>query len=94
MWRRGRNGANPGMVPPRNRGSDIRSRTHGRDVLNGGSGSRSGDGGRRARVRATGRGRRRLPHFGPEAVSSAHLHHGWVREGEDGRKKGFINDME
>ena len=37
MWRRGRNGANPGMVPPRGRGSDRRSRTHGRDSLSGGS---------------------------------------------------------
>ena len=28
-------------------------------------------------------GRRRLPHSGPEVVSSARLHHGWVREGEE-----------
>ena len=33
MWRRGRNGANPGMVSPRGRGSDSRSMTHGRDAL-------------------------------------------------------------
>ena len=46
MWRRGRNRANPGMVPPRGRGSDNRSRTHGRDALSGDSGDgRSRNGG-------------------------------------------------
>ena len=90
--RRGRNGANPGIVPPRGRGSDSRSRTHGRDALSGGSGdgrsrhgggSRSSGGGSRAWVGAAGRRRRRLPHSGPEAVSSARLQHGWVGEGEE-----------
>ena len=51
----------------------------------------SGDG-RRARVGPAGRGRRRLPHSGPEAVSSARLHHGWAGEGEDGRRGVFRND--
>ena len=37
----------------------------------------------RARVGAAGRGRRRLLHFGSEAVSFACLHHGWVGEGEE-----------
>ena len=67
MWWRGRNGANLGMVPPQGRGSDNRSRTHGRDALSGGGGSKSkhgGDGGNRARVGVAGRGRRRLPHSG------------------------------
>ena len=42
MWLRGENGANPGMIPPQGRGSDSRSRTHGRDLLNSGnSGGRS-----------------------------------------------------
>ena len=109
MWRRGRNGANPGMVLPWNKGSGIRSRTYGRDVLNGGSGksrhdgsgccksgSGSSGGGRRARVGAAGRGRRRLPHSRLEAVSSALNHHGWVGEGEDiermgGRKVSEMN---
>ena len=95
MWWRGGNGANPGMVPPR--GSGSRSRTHGRDLLNG-SGSMgywSGGGGMMARVGASGRGRRRLPHPGPEAVSSARLDHGWVREGEEMEsKKGFKNEFE
>ena len=46
MWRRGRNRANPGMVPPRGKGSDNRSRTHGRDALSGDSGDgRSQNGG-------------------------------------------------
>ena len=39
-WR-GRNGANPGMVPPWGRGSDSRNRAQGREALSGGS-----DGGR------------------------------------------------
>ena len=38
MWRRGRNGANLGMVPPWGRGSSNRGGTHGRNVLSGGSG--------------------------------------------------------
>ena len=98
MWRRGRNGANPGMVPPRNRGSGSRST---RDVLssNGGRSRHSGSGdcrsssgcsggGRRARVRASGKGRRRLPHSGPNVVPSARLHHGWVGEGEEMERMG------
>ena len=97
MWRREGNGANPGMVPPWGRGSSSRGRTHGRNVLSGGIGegrSRHDDGddnsggcrysgrGSRVKVGATGRGRRRPPHSGPEAVSSARLHHGWAGEGE------------
>ena len=49
MRRRRRNGANLGMVPPRGRGSDSRSRTYGRDALSGGNGggrSRHSSGGR------------------------------------------------
>ena len=112
MWRRWGNGANPSMVPPRGRGSDIRSRTHGRDALSGGSsGSRSRHGddsgsgcacrsrhgngssgcrssGDRARVRDAGKGRRRLPHSGLEAMSSERLHHGWVGEGEEMERMG------
>ena len=42
MRRRGRNGANPGMVPPRGRGNASRIRTHGRDALSGDSGSSGG----------------------------------------------------
>ena len=38
MRRRGGNGANTGMVPPRGRGSGDISRTHGRDALSCGSG--------------------------------------------------------
>ena len=78
------------------RGSDNRSRTQGRDALNGGSGggcrSRH-DGGSsgcrsRARVGATGMGRRRLPQSGLEAVSSARLQNGWVGEGEEMERMG------
>ena len=49
MWQKGRNGANPSMVPPWGKGSSSRSRTHGRDALSGGNcgggGSRHGGGG-------------------------------------------------
>ena len=98
MWWRGRNGANLGMVPHWGRGSSSRGRTYGRNVLSGGSGggrsrhggcgsgggrSRHGGSGSGARVGAAGRGRRRLPHFRPEAVSSACLHHGCAGEGEE-----------
>ena len=38
MWRGGRNGPNPGMVPPWGRGSSSRGRTDGRNVLSDGSG--------------------------------------------------------
>ena len=95
------------MVPPQGKGSGSKSRTHGRDLLNGGSGggrsrggsrgfwSGSSGGGRMARVGAAGKGRKRLPHPGLEVVSSARLDHGWVREGEEmERKKGFINELE
>ena len=44
--------------------------------------------GSRARVGAAGRGRRRLPHSGLEAVSSARLHHGWAGEGEEMERMG------
>ena len=115
------------MVPPRGRGNGSRSRTHGRDLLNGGrgggksrggsrggggirgcwsGGDSSGGGGNRgcwsdggsiimAKVGAAGRGRRRLPHPGPEAMSSVRHDHGWVGEGEEmERKKGFRNELE
>ena len=99
MWQRGRNGANPGMVPPWGRGSSSRGRTHGRNVLSSGSGdymSRHGGGdsgghyddNNRAWVGASDRGRRRLPHSRPEAVSSARLHHGWVGKGEEMERMG------
>ena len=104
MWWRWRNGANPGMVPPRGRASNSRSRTHGRDALSGGrsrhggesrskhdggnSGCRSSDGGSRARVGAACKGRRRFPHSGSEVVSSARLHHGWVGVGEEMERRG------
>ena len=106
MWGRGRNRANPGVVPAWGRDSSSRGRTHGRNVLSGdrrrhggsdsgggrssgGSGSwRYSGGGSRARVGSAGRGRRRLPHSGPEAVSSAHLHHGWTGEGEEMERMG------
>ena len=50
MWRRVRNGANPGMVPPWARGSSSRGmgsisnrgRTHGRTALSGGKGGDRG----------------------------------------------------
>ena len=84
------------MVPPWDRGSNSRGRTHGKNALSGGSGgykSRHGDGGSggwrcssddiRAWVGATDRGRRRVPHSRPEAVSSARLHHGCAVEGEE-----------
>ena len=68
------------MVPPRGSESGSRSRTHGRDLLNGGSGGSkmgcwSGGDGSMARVGAAGRGRRRLPLPRPEVMSSARLHH-------------------
>ena len=91
MWWRGRNGANLGMVPPWGRGSSSRGRTHGRNVLRSGSGggrSRHGDDGSEAKVGAADRGRRRLPHSRPEAVSSARLHHSWAREGEEMERMG------
>ena len=101
------------MVPPWGMGSSSRGRTHGKNVLSGGSRTRHGDGssgghgsgdsggcrcsdgGTRAWVGAAGRGRRSLPHFGPEAVSTACLHHGWAgeRDEEDRRKRGFRNDF-
>ena len=72
------------MVPPRGRGSNSRSRTHGRDALsNGSSGCNSSGGGTRARARAIDKGRRRLSYSRLKVVSSVHLHHGWVVEGED-----------
>ena len=88
---RGRNRANPDMVPMwgrsnsnRGLGSDsILYRTHGRTAL----GSDNG-GGRRARVGTVSRGRRRLPHSKPEAVSSARLHHGWPGEEEEMERRG------
>ena len=83
---RWRNGANPGMVPPRGRGSDSRSRTHGKDALSGGS--KSSGGWSRAVVGAVDRGRRRLPHSGSKVVSFACLHHGWVGEGEEMERRG------
>ena len=52
------------------------------------SGSRISDGGSKAMVRATGRGRRRLLHYGKEVVSSTRLHHGWVGEGEEMERMG------
>ena len=107
MRRKGRNGAKLGMVPPRGRGSGSRSRTYDRDALSGGSGGcrskhsgdnrgcKSNDSGSRARVGAAGRGRRRLPHSGPDVVSSACLHHGWVGEGEEMERRGdFISDLD
>ena len=122
IWWKGRNEANPGMVPPRGKGSDNRSKTHGGDALSGGSGcgriqhagesgskSRSKHGGNssgcksrgdgsKARVGAASKGRRRLPHSGLEAVSSTHLHHGWVGEGAEmerrGRRRGLRSDLE
>ena len=40
-------------------------------------------------------GRRRLLHSGPEAMSSACLHHGWVGEGEEMESMGgFRSDLE
>ena len=54
----------------------------------GSRGCKSSDGGSRARVGATGRGRRKLPHSGSEAVSSMHLHHGWIGEGEEMEMRG------
>ena len=99
MWRKGRNGANLGMVPHWGRGSNSRGRTHGRNALSGDSGgcrSRHGGGGggghdgggSRAWVGARRRGRRRLPHSGPEAMSFAHLHHVWAGEGEEMERLG------
>ena len=98
MWRRGRNGANPGMVPPQNRGSSGRGS---RGVLSGSSGgSRSrhdgNNGGRssddimRDRLGASSRGRRRLPHSWPEVMPSVRLHHGRVGEGEEMERMGGI----
>ena len=92
MWRRGRNRANPGVVPPRNRGSDGRSR----DVLSGGSGnggSRHGDSGSsggsgKTRVGASGRGRRRLTHSRPKVMPSTRLHHNWAGEGVEMERMG------
>ena len=108
MWGRGRNRANPGIVPVWGRSSSNRGLgsginlciTHGMTALGSGSGGarsrhggndRNGDG-RRARVGPVGRGRRRLPHYGQEAVSSTRLHHGWAGEEEDGRRGVFRND--
>ena len=99
MWRRGRNGANPGMVPPWGRGSSSRGRTHGRNILSSGSGSYMsrhgggcsgghGDDDNKAWVGASGRGRRRVPHYGPEAVSFTRLHHGCVGEGGEKERMG------
>ena len=83
------------MVPPWGRGSSSRGRTHGRNDLSGGSGgcrsrhrSDGSGGGSRNWVGAAGKGRRRLPHYGPEAVSSVRLHHGWAREGEEMERLG------
>ena len=52
------------------------------------SGGYSSSDGRRARVRAVGKGRRRLPYFRLEAMSSARLHHGWAGEGEEMERMG------
>ena len=54
----------------------------------GGSGGYNSDSGRRAKVGAADRGRRRLHHSRPKAVSSASLHHGWAGEGEEMEKMG------
>ena len=100
MWGRGRNKANPGMVPPWGRSSSNKGmesssslyRTHGKIALgNGGGGSRrghsSGDGGR-AKVGPADRGRRGAAHPRSEALSSARLHHGYAREGDDMERMG------
>ena len=60
----------------------------GHDDNNGGW--RCSGGGSRAQVGAAGRGKRRLPHSRPEAMSSACLYHGG--DGEVGWKRGFRND--
>ena len=54
----------------------------------GGNGGGSNGGGRRAKVGTTGRGRIRLPHSGPEAMSSTRLYHGWAGEGEEMERMG------
>ena len=38
MRQRGRNGANPGIIPPLGRGSDNKNRAYGKDALSGDSG--------------------------------------------------------
>ena len=54
----------------------------------GNSGCRSSGGGSRVRVGVAGKGKRRFPHSGSEAVSSARLHHGWVGVGEEMERRG------
>ena len=85
------------MIPPWGRGSSSRGIAYGRNVLSGGrsrhgggssGGCRCGGDGNRARVGGVGRGKRRLPHFGLEAMSSARLHHGWAGEGEEIERMG------
>ena len=49
-----------------------------------GSGGRRSSGGSRARVGLADRGRRGVAHPRSKAVSSARLHHGWAREGDEG----------
>ena len=90
MWGKGRNRANPGMVPAWGRSSSNRGmgsssslyRTHGRTALGSGGGGDGSGGGRcssggcRAKVGPAGRGRRGAAHLRSEALSSARLHHG------------------
>ena len=47
-----------------------------------------------AKVGVASRGRRRLPHLGPDAVSSSRLDHGWVDEGEEMERIGGRNVSE
>ena len=73
--------------------SNSLNRTHGRTALGSSNGGDHSGGGRRnndgrARVRPAGRGRRGATHPGSKVVSSARLHHGWAKEGNERMGRG------